>query len=276
MFSCASKHIDKKITLSTDISHDCILSYPTADIPMDLYSIGDIIINSDEYLPFSKQITVCGITLIARDDISNNFMNKVANTIYYMFSITSYTDTLLQQQLIQNLFKYKTVIPLFYGEEWNISNSEGIAFDETKMGNSLCDIIMEDVPNQVMEVIEHILHHISNIGLHYTMNKDWGLSGESKLYKVTKDAIASGDYNISQYSDISDTSIRNRVILQEYAYWIIYTAWDLRNNYGPSNSEWSIFTKNEFKKKQPRSYELFINSIPKVLTCPADSLLNLF
>jgi hypothetical protein len=142
--------------------------------------------------------------------------------------------------------------------------------------NSVCDIIMEGVPDPVMEVVEHILHHLSDIGLHYTYPADWGLTSSSRLYNVTQEAISLGYYDVAQYSDIPEIGIRNRVILQEYAYWIIYTAWDLRENYGPSQSEWSIGTGDELLSKLPESYALFQETIPSVMTRPSHETLNLF
>ena len=214
--------------------------------------------------------------MIARDDISDEFMMNIAKTISEMFAINNNTDQLLQRQVIENMYKYKTTIPLFYGEDWSIESSEEQEWEQTNAASSMCDIIMENVPNQVMEVVEHILHHITDIGLHFTFADDWGLDPSSELYRVTNLAIGSGNYNISQYSDISELDVRNRVILQEYAYWIIYTSWDLREKYGPEESEWSIMTREEFMIKEPAAFDLFQNTIPKILSCPSDSLLNIF
>ena len=275
IFSCSTKKESQNVILGSDIALDCMLTSPIGGVPNNIYTVGNIE-PTDMYPPFTKKLGVCGITLIARDEISNDFMQNVGNTISEMFSITSETDIDIQRQVIESLYKYKTVIPLFYGEDWNISQLEESSWDETSSANSLCDIIMEDIPNQVMEVVEHILHHVTDVGLHYTMSDDWGLFSGSELYKVTNDAIISGDYDIAQYSDIDEEGVRNRVILQEYAYWIIYTAWDLRQKYGPTESEWSIMSRNELATKQSGSYNLFTRTIPKVLTCPSDSILNLF
>ena len=275
IFSCSTKKESQNVILGADIALDCSLTSPIGDIPNNIYTVGNIE-PTDKYPPFTKKLEVFGITLIARDEISNDFMQNVGNTISDMFSITSDTDLDMQRQVIESLYKYKTVIPLFYGEDWNISHSEENSWDETSSSNSLCDIIMEDIPNQVMEVVEHILHHVTDVGLHYAMNDDWGLLSDSELYRVTNDAIISGDYDIAQYSDIDEEDVRNRVILQEYAYWIIYTSWDLRQKYGPAESEWSIMSRNELATKQSGSYDLFTRTIPKVMTCPGDSILNLF
>ena len=275
IFSCSTKKESQNVILGEDIALDCMLTSPIGHVPNNIYTVGNIE-PTEKYPPFTKKLEVCGVTLIARDEISNDFMQNVGNTISEMFTITSDTDLDIQRQVIESLYQYKTVIPLFYGEDWNISHSEENSWDETSSANSLCDIIMEDIPNQVMEVVEHILHHVTDVGLHYVMNDDWGLLSGSELYRVTNDAIISGDYDIAQYSDISEEDVRNRVILQEYAYWIIYTAWDLRKRYGPTESEWSIMSRNELATKQSGSYDLFTRTIPKVMTCPSDSILNLF
>ena len=275
IFSCSTKKESQNVILGADIALDCMLTSPIGDVPNNIYTVGNIE-PTEKYPPFTKKLEVCGVTLIARDEISNDFMKNVGNTISDMFSITSDTDLDMQRRVIESLYKYNTVIPLFYGEDWNISHSEENSWDETSSANSLCDIIMEDIPNQVMEVVEHILHHVTDVGLHYAMNDDWGLLSDSELYRVTNDAIISGDYDIAQYSDIGEEDVRNRVILQEYAYWIIYTAWDLRKKYGPTESEWSIISRNELATKQSGSYDLFTRTIPKVMTCPGDSILNLF
>ena len=275
IFSCSTKKESQNVILGADIALDCMLISPIGDVPNNIYTVGNIE-PTEKYPPFTKKLEVFGVTLIARDEISNDFMQNVGNTISEMFSITPDTDLDMQRQVIESLYKYKTVIPLFYGEDWIISHSEENGWDETSSANSLCDIIMEDIPNQVMEVVEHILHHVTDVGLHYAMDDDWGLLSDSELYRVTNEAIISGDYDIAQYSDIGEEDVRNRVILQEYAYWIIYTAWDLRQKYGPTESEWSIMSKNELATKQSGSYDLFTRTIPKVMTCPSDSILNLF
>ena len=275
VYSCSDISEPKKIALSSDIAHDCMISIPRDSIPTDLYSIGNIVL-SDQFPPFNKSLDVCGIKLIARDNISNEFMINIAKTISEIFAINNNTDQSLQRQVIENMYRYKTIIPLFYGEDWAIASSEEQEWEQTNAANSMCDIIMEDIPNQVMEVVEHILHHITDIGLHFTLADNWGLDSNSELYRVTNLAISSGNYNISQYSDISELDVRNRVILQEYAYWIIYTSWDIRKKYGPAESEWSIMTREEFISKEPAAFELFQNTIPKILSCPSDSMLNIF
>ena len=273
IFFCSC--IDDKVVLTDAITLDCVLSEPMGTIPDDLYHVGEII-ESEDYPPFTKELNVYGITLIGRDDISDDFMLNIANTIIEMFPQSAGIDTMLQKDLLRNIHKYKTVIPLFHGEYWVFSPEEEEEWDITAGENSVCDIIMENIPNQVMEVVEHILHHVTDIGLHYTFPVEWGLYSSSTLYSVTEEAIDHDYYDIQQYSDIDDVGVRMRVILQEYAYWIIYTSWNLREKHGPQDSEWSIMNSVELLDKLPDSYQLYNDTVVKVMTCPSDSTLGSF
>ena len=110
---------------SLDNTHlgGCILIDPVAEIPGDIYQLTSII-ETNEYEPFNKKLTVCGIILIGRDEISNDFMQKVGETIIEMFSPNGeYIDKKLQEDLIRNMYKYKTVIPLFKGEDFTFTSS---------------------------------------------------------------------------------------------------------------------------------------------------------
>ena len=210
----------------------CILRTPTGEIPTNIYHQTGII-QTDEFQPFTKKLIVCGITLIGRDDISDDFMHKVAETIKEIFSPNEENiNKNFQEDLIRNMYKYRTVIPLFKGENFDFTSSDEKLWNRTTAENSICDIIMEGVPGQVTEVVEHILHFVTDIGMHYTFPDEWGISKSSKLYELMQQAIDNQYYDVAQYSDIDDDADRLRVLLQEYAYWIIYTSWDLREPYG--------------------------------------------
>jgi len=261
--------------LSNQTTLDCVQSLPIGHVPEDLYLL-DSIQQTSHYPPFTKKLTVCGITLIARDDVSNLFMKNVAQTIADMFIIHDGTDIALQRELLTSLYLYRTVIPIFLGEDWNLSLTEERLMDQTREENSMCDIIMEGVSGQVTEVVEHILHHISDVGLHHTMSEEWGLSNSSSLYRITQEAIKKGYYKVDDYSEIEEVGVRNRVILQEYVYWVIYTAWDLKEPFGPKESEWIIQTAEELESKLPESSQLYEQTIPKVITCPKKETLSRF
>ena len=254
----------------------CILRTPTGELPTNIYHQTGII-QTDEFQPFTKKFIVCGITLIGRDDISDDFMQKVAETIKEIFSPNGENiNKDLQEDLIRNMYKYRTVIPLFKGENFDFTSSDEKLWDRTTAENSICDIIMEGVPGQVTEVVEHILHFVTDIGMHYTFPDEWGISKSSKLYELMQQAIDNQYYDVAQYSDINNDADRLRVLLQEYAYWIIYTSWDLREPYGPQEAEWSIMSSSELNDKLPQSYQLFQKIVPKVMVRPSKEILESF
>ena len=263
---------------SLDNTHlgGCILIDPVADLPSNIYQMTSIT-ETNEYEPFNKKLTVCGIILIGRDDISDDFMQKVAETIKDIFSPNGENiNKDLQEDLIRNMYKYRTVIPLFKGENFDFTSSDEELWDRTTRENSICDIIMEGVPGQVTEVVEHILHFVTDIGMHYTFPDEWGISKSSKLYELMQQAIDNQYYDVAQYSDIDNDADRLRVLLQEYAYWIIYTSWDLREPYGPQEAEWSIMSSSELNDKLPQSYQLFQKIVPKVMVRPSKEMLESF
>jgi hypothetical protein len=263
---------------SLDNTHlgGCILIDSVADLPSDIYQMTSIT-ETNEYEPFNKKLTVCGIILIGRDDISDDFMQKVAETIKDIFSPNGENiNKDLQEDLIINMYKYRTVIPLFKGENFDFTSSDEELWDRTTRENSICDIIMEGVPGQVTEVVEHILHFVTDIGMHYTFPDEWGISKSSKLYELMQQAIDNQYYDVAQYSDIDNDADRLRVLLQEYAYWIIYTSWDLREPYGPQEAEWSIMSSSELNDKLPQSYQLFQKIVPKVMVRPSKEMLESF
>ena len=74
------------------------------------------VIPTDEYPPFNKKLTVCGITLIGNDKITDEFMRKVGRVIQAMFSPEGdHIDRELQEEMITNMYRYRTSITKYYG-----------------------------------------------------------------------------------------------------------------------------------------------------------------
>ncbi len=55
----------------------CIILSRIAEAPDELYSNSGVV-PSDQYKPFTKEIKVYGYTLVGRDDIPDEFMEKVS------------------------------------------------------------------------------------------------------------------------------------------------------------------------------------------------------
>ena len=102
-----------------------------------------------------------------------------------------------------------------------------------------------------MEVIEHILHFVTDIGLHYAYPDAWGINTHSVSAIAMQEAMEAGYYKVAKYDDeFEDLEIAHRVKMQEFACWFISTAWNLQAPYGPiEEDEWTIRNAAEVRRK---------------------------
>ena len=191
-------------------------------------------------------------------------------------------DPDLQAEVITNMYKYRAAIPLIYGDSFDFSDEERTLMETTRSRNSICDIIMEGVDGQITEVVEHILHHVTDVGLHYTFPDMWGVSETSAVGKAVSEAVEKGYYNVESYREIKESDdagedVYNRVLIQEYAYWIIYDYWELREIFGPTDGdEFTILNGAQMKEQLPASYDLIVQTVPKVMVAPSPEMLREF
>ena len=139
-------------------------------------------------------------------------------------------------------------------------------------------------PNQVNEVMEHLLHTLTSIVFYQAFTEDWDyLSEESLLVRAMKEAIQKGYYYISSYDSILDDSnpdekkyeAHKRIIAQEFAYWLIMAEWDYFSVIGLSaNEEWNITNPQDVESKLPLAHELFIRYVQKIVVPPEPSLMR--
>ena len=252
----------------------CILRQPVNEGPADPYLVSDVI-PTGEYPPFVKKLTAYGLTLVAGEEISDDFMRLVGRTIVEMFPRGPGMDADRQADVLANHRMYSAVIPVPLGEDFSFMQTSADDWARLQTENSVCDVIMQDVPGQVMEVVEHILHYVSDIGLHYAYPDQWGIAPDSVLVQGMRDAVERGYYDISQYSDIDDPEVRNRVLVQEFAYWVISTAWNLQEDYGPrGEAEWQIADRGDLKAKLPEIDSLIEQTVDRIMIAPSRQTLE--
>ena len=255
-----------------DLACGCILTRPLGRVPEDLYAISDVV-PSNDYAPFTKQLTACGVTLVAGEDVDDEFLKLVGRTIGEILSPVEGIDVGLQKQLIRKLYEYRAVIPVPRSErslERMIGEHED-EFDALQRRTSICDIIMSNVDGgQVMEVVEHVLHIVTDVGLHYQFPDQWGLSRESELWRAMQVAIEAGAYDIGSYDDLGDleADVRDRILMQEFAYWVISTEWGLQEDYGPNEPEWTLTRPAVLRAAQPEFLAVVDATVGRVLRAP--------
>ena len=246
----------------------CILRSPAYDLPADPYRVTDVT-PTDEYPPFVKKLSAYGLTLVAREDISDDFMRLVGRTIVEMFPRGPEMDAAMQAEVLANHHIYGAVIPVPLGRDYSFMQTSADDWARLESENSVCDVIMQGVRGQVMEVVEHILHYVSDIGLHYAYPDEWGFGPDSALVQGMRDAVDRGYYVISQYSDIDDLEVRERVLVQEFAYWVITTAWDLQEDYGPREAEWQVTDRDDLRVKLPEMDALMERTVDRIMVAPS-------
>ncbi len=274
-----SSETDESVATDMGKTHygGCIMLSRATSAPDDLY-MNTGIVPTDEYPPFTKKITVYGYTLIARDNIADKFMNNVTKTIVEMFPQDGSIDSALQEEFIRNMYEYRALIPMYRGTEDRITDPEDLAaWNVTRSQNSVCDVIMQyEIGNfdQMVEVAEHLLHYASDIGLHYVFPEEWAATSESQLYQFMLEAAEKGYYDLSSFDRIEDEERRMRVSLQEFAYWVIFTAWDLRETFDRNTTAWTLRNSADLREKMPHLYEMFEQTVPEIMVSPGGTLLN--
>lgn len=250
---------------------------PTQAVPEDPFAVSAVKKDS-QYPPFPKHLSACGTILAATGDVPDGFLVLVGRTIDEIFTRREGLDLELQREVVEALHAYGSLLPVPLTERSfeRLLRREEEALDRLHERYSICDIIMAQVQSgQVMEVIEHILHTVTDVGLHYCFPREWGLSRESLLWGAMQEAIEEGYYDISSYDDMrgAPAEVMDRVLLQEFAYWFITTAWDLQVPYGPAEDEWKLRTPAELKAKMPEFYAVYERTAALVMSPPSQETL---
>ena len=90
-------------------------------------------------------------------------------------------------------------------------------------------------------------------------------------------AIDKGYYDIDSYDDLQGEpqGIADRILLQEFAYWFITTAWNLQAPYGPiEEDEWTIRNAAELRQKLPEMYAVFNETVGRIMVPPSMEILR--
>ena len=251
---------------------------PRYEVPADPRAVSTVV--STKHRPFAKQLAACGIILPAEDVVEDEFLRRVGRVVAEMFAPGEGIDANRQAEVIAKLHAYGAMLPVPRTEQSleRLFESDGEALERLRARYSICDIIMEEVPDRqkVMEVVEHLLHAITDVGLHHAYPGEWGLSRDSALWAATTRAIEEGHYDVGGYDDLGDApqEVADRVLMQEFAYWFITTAWNLQVPYGPREDEWTIRTPDELRAAFPKFFQIWRRTGGRVLRAPSREALQ--
>ena len=237
-------------------------------------------------IDFTQYVDSNNLRIFGKEDVSSAFLDKVAQSYDAMLGDNQKIDQSMRSKYLQTSkdeYVYQRV-----GLEESFSKNEEYAHNTEvprPYKHNCTDFIWEENqggPRQINEVIEHLLHTVTAVILNLTYPNDWGyMNSYSRLRQATQEAIDKGVYNVSDYDEIKgDKEGYNKIITQEYAYWLILAEWDYflisgNKQEGMSgNREFTLGTPNEIRNQLPLGHKLYEEYVEKILTKPDKNLIE--
>ena len=249
---------------------------------------GNLILNND-YAPYDKHLTSYGLIVAGLPDVTEDFMEKVGNVLNKTLQRNSLTSDPDRNLLLGNIIYYQALQRVgstgmsSYDPPLDETNYPG--WDNINDNYEVIDFIWEATQNssedektnaaQVNAIIKPLLHTITLI-LEKSFTA-WSYEDpSSQLVLAMNEAINGGYYDpTGKFGDLSETdpTAYKRAIAQDFAYWMILTAWDLKSSYAPLNSpEWTIQNLDEIESNTPLAFRFFLDYVEPILANPKRSL----
>ena len=236
-----------------------------------------------QFDPFVKFIDVENLRLFSLQEVSNEFLIKVAKTYLLMLEDTSNIDLEMRSKFLdvsKNHFVFQRIGlegPDYYERKFKAdfgSLPQSRAPNNGPYRDNATDYIWEynqGSESQLNEVVEHLLHTITNV-VFAIQFKDWNWEEPSSMIRLaTKEAIDKGIFNISDYQEIlnrGDTEGFNRAISTEFAYWLIAAEWGYGDFFELPNSEFRLNNQNQIAKTLPIGHKMYKCYVEKILSPP--------
>ena len=154
--------------------------------------------------------------------------------------------------------------------------------DDNASGSGIAGWSGYTVGGQVTEVLEHVLHTISQHGLHYAYPDELNITSGNTgpMMAAMQEAITNSVFNVSGYAALNDGSNEYfAAIAREYQYLLCYAMWEYYSVYvagGSLSPEWNdnSRTASGVLTNNPLGHALFNNFISKVISKPTEATLN--
>ena len=236
-----------------------------------------------QFDPFVKFIDVENLRLFSLQEVSNDFLIKVAKTYLLMLEDNNNIDLEMRSKFLdvsKNHFVFQRIGlegPDYYERKFKAdfgSLPQSRAPSNGPYRDNATDYIWEynqGSESQLNEVVEHLLHTITNV-VFAIQFKDWNWQEPSSMIRLaTKEAIDKGIFNISDYQEIlnrGDTEGFNRAISTEFAYWLIAAEWGYGDFFELPNSEFRLNNQNQIAKTLPIGHKMYKCYVEKILSPP--------
>lgn len=137
-------------------------------------------------------------------------------------------------------------------------------------------------PDQIGEVLEHLLHTITAIGMNFAFGDTWNFeSNTSALSIAMQEAIDKGYYDVSSYSQLlEDPQAYKMVTATEFVYWLILAEWNYfaiagkQGHQSTGNEEFTIGSADEIALFLPIGHEFYQTHVAPILSRPDPELIR--
>lgn len=278
---------DRAIGVATEIFQIKVVNDPTDDETWSWWD-GNLIKNND-YAPYDKHLKSYGLIVAGLPDVTEDFMKKIGDIVNATFGRNSVTSDPDRNLLLGNIVYFQALQRVgatgmsSYDPPLNEANYPG--WDYVNDNYIVTDFIWEATQNsseeaktnvaQVNAIIKPLIHTIT-LMLEKTFS-EWSYEDpSSQLVLAMNEAINGGYYDpTGKFGDLSETDsiAYKRAIAEDFAYWMIYTAWGSYSSFLPGDSpELIIETLDEMESNTPLAYALYDDYILRILSNPIRDL----
>lgn len=241
--------------------------------------------SSDTNNDFPNYVDSNNLRIFARKGVSDSFLKNVGSAYGEILKDNSKIDQSMKSKYLstsKDKYVYQRV-----GLDGMASGSDFDSGTPPKpYGDNATDYIWEMSSggvDQIGEVIEHLLHTVTAVTL-YLSYSDWNYkSSTSPLYLAMREAVDKNVYDISSYDELKNDDAYERIITQEYAYWLILAEWDYyvtsgkKDNGMTGNGEFTLGTPSEIKSQLPLGHKLYEDYVEKIFSIPnKGNIISLF
>ena len=239
-------------------------------------AIGELT-NSSSYLPYDRYLDVDGIKLLVLPEVSSSFPLQVAKIYNSMFSISENIDASIRSSFLSSISSNQIGQRIGYsGSDYYESIGELGKWHQYSGPIDLVDFIWETKSGQIAEILEHQLHTITGLIFQNFYPSQWNyFDTGSDINLAMQQAYSVGVYKTDGMYDDVDAEGLKEILPQEFAFWLIVTAWDYMEDYFPDKeNEWGLKSSLELKQQLPLAYNLYQETVLPVLSKPEKTLLD--
>ncbi len=243
------------------------------------------ITQDENYKPFNRYIDIGGLRIFGLDEVSDNFLNKVASTYEAMLASnnlinlemrSAFIDTLKENYIFQRVGFDS---PEYYGGGDKLPQHPINGNYKDNQTDYIWEGLSRSEASQISTVIEHLLHTITGVGFAIQFSEWDPQDPSSKINLAMEQAIEGGYYDVSSYESIKlrgDDAGYAKAIVIEFSYWLILAEWeyfeitDKANN----NIEFTLRTASDIASKLPLAHELYLDTAAKILSRPDETIIQ--